>query len=109
MRSFASFPVVFALIALPWSAQDPKAPDPAGQDPAKPPAARFGDVREEAARLALGLIGPWQLTRAELPGEVLGTGSTAGYALFMEGYMSLEVHMVRGNINPLTDNSFFQT
>lgn len=105
MRMFVSCPLVFALIALPWSAQDPTPSDPAKQDPV----AHFGDVRADAARISQGLLGPWQLMRAEIPGENLTAGSTVGYALFMEGYMSLEMHFAYADTNPYSDSIFYQT
>src|SRR6185436_7169269 len=94
-------PLTFALaLALP---QDPK-----GQEP--PPARRpgFEGVDVEAQRLRNDMLGAWQLTRGEIPDLGASGGGVAGYAIFIDGYMSIEIH-VQGNSAPDSENTFFQT
>ena len=53
--------------------------------------------------------GAWQLTRAKRAGEVFSGGDAAGYAIFTEGHMALELHLVSADHLPNTDGTFFQT
>jgi hypothetical protein len=55
------------------------------------------------------LRGAWQLTRAQRGGEVFSGGNAAGYAIFSEGYMALELHLFSEDHLPDTDGTFFQT
>jgi hypothetical protein len=100
MRSILA-PLTLALaLALP---QEPK-----DTPPIPPPKGGFPGADVAAAKLREELLGAWQLTRGEIP-DLGATGSgVAGYALFLEGYMSMEIH-VRGNLGPDSVNMFFQS
>ncbi|MEO6710334.1 MAG: hypothetical protein ABI054_03670 [Planctomycetota bacterium] len=94
-------PLTLALaFALP---QEPKV-----QEPPTPRRPGFAGADVDAARLREEILGAWQLTRGEIP-DLGATGSgVAGYALFIDGYMSIEVH-VQGHADPDSENTFFQT
>lgn len=79
-----------------------------GQEPAAPRPGIFEGEDVKAARVREGILGAWQLTRGEIPDLGASGGGVAGYALFMDGYMSLEIH-VFGNTAPDSQNIFFQT
>jgi len=100
MRSTLA-PLTLALaFALP---QEPK-----DTPPTPPQKGGFQGADVAAAAKREELLGAWQLTRGEIP-DLGATGSgVAGYALFIEGYMSMEIH-VRGNLGPDSGNLFFQT
>jgi hypothetical protein len=55
------------------------------------------------------LRGAWQLVRAQRAGEVFSGTNAAGYAVFSEGYMAIELHLFSENHRPDTDGTFFQT
>jgi len=99
MRMFLA-PLSLALaLALP---QDPKV-----QEPPKPKAG-FAGVDVEATRVRNEILGAWQLTRGEIP-DLGTTGSgVAGYAIFIDGYMSIEIH-VQGSGDPISEGVYFQT
>lgn len=103
MRLFLA-PVTFALaLVLP---QEPK--QPGDQDPPARPGGRFETEAERSVRAREGILGAWQLSRGEIPSLGVSAGGVAGYALFMDGYMSLEFHVL-GNTSPDSSNTFFQT
>jgi hypothetical protein len=100
MRMFLA-PLAFALaFAHP---QEPK-----GQEPPPRRAPGFETEADRSARVREGILGAWQITRAEIPNLGVTSGGVAGYAIFIEGYMSLEVHVL-GNTDPNSANTFFQT
>jgi hypothetical protein len=107
MHPFASAAVVLALVAAPV-AFGPRAPQSPPQDPPSHRPGRFEEPREESARLGQGLIGAWQLVRAELPNYGISSGSTIGYALIMEGYLAFEFHLAPPQSSP-DDPFYFQT
>lgn len=103
----------FATLAIALSAllpQDrPTGQDrPAGQGTPPRPPGHFETEAERAARAREDILGAWQLTRGEIPVLGVNQGGVAGYALFLEGYMSLEFH-VAGNTASDSANTFFQT
>ena len=55
------------------------------------------------------LRGAWQLTRIERSGEVFSGGNAAGYAIFTEAHMALELHVYSADHLSYTDGTFFQT
>jgi hypothetical protein len=92
-------PLTLALaLAFP---QDPKEP----QVPHRPV---FEGAALESARIRTEILGAWQLTRGEIPDLGASGSGVAGYALILEGYLSLEVHVL-GNTAPDSENTFFQT
>src|ERR1700741_2537880 len=98
MRSFIAPLLLLSALAVP---QDPK-----GQEP---PARRggFESAELQGARLREGLLGAWQLTRGEIPDLGVSSGGVAGYALFLEGYMSFEIHVI--GKTGADDMDYFQT
>ncbi len=100
MRAFLA-PLTIALaLALP---QDPKP-----QEPPAPHRPSFFGGDAEATRIRGEILGAWQLTKGELPALGASGGGVAGYALFLDGYMSMEIH-VEGNQARFSNNTFFQT
>lgn len=93
-------------LALALAFQAPQVP--AGQEPPTPRPGTFEGEDVRAARVRESILGAWQLTRGEIPDLGVAGGGVAGYALFMEGYMSLEIHAY-GNTAPDSQNTFFQT
>ena len=81
---------------------------PKGQEPAKPRPGVFEAADVQAARAREGILGAWQLTRGEIPAFGVGGGGVAGYALFMDGYMSMEIHVV-ANKGSRSAETLFQT
>lgn len=82
------------------SAQTPK-PEGLPSRARTDPAARALDVHAS-------MLGAWQLTKGEIP-DLGTTGSgVVGYALFLDGYMSCELH-VFGNTGGDSEDVFFQT
>ena len=100
MRTLIAPLTFFLALALP---QEPKV-----QEPPSPKHAGFAGSDVEAARFRTEILGAWQLTRGEIPDLGASSGGVAGYALFMEGYMSLEVH-VRSNLDTGEGEAYFQT
>lgn len=100
MRSFIAPLTLILALAAP---QDPK-----GQQPT-PPARQggFETVESQGARLREGILGAWQLTRGEVPDLGVSSGGVVGYALFIDGYMSFEIHVI-GRTGP-DDMDYFQT
>ncbi|MCE9593684.1 MAG: hypothetical protein K8S98_05785 [Planctomycetes bacterium] len=94
--------LLLALMLTPWSPQDP-----AKQDPTPKPFALSDSALASAA--AKQLDGAWQLLRVESPTLELFQGDTIGYALFREGYMSLEIHGTGLTDMADTFGLFFQT
>jgi hypothetical protein len=84
----------------------PQQPGEPAQEPAKQ--GGFVSAAAEAAKLRENLLGAWQLTRGEIPDLGAGGSGVAGYALFLEGYMSMEMH-VFGNTGGDSNDEFFQT
>ncbi len=81
---------------------------PAVQDPPAPPVGGFESAQLRGDRVRESLLGAWQLTRGEIPALGVAGGGVAGYAIFIEGYMSMEVH-AQGKTVPDSQDSFFQT
>ncbi len=91
-------------IALAFAApQEPK-----GQEPAKPRPGTFEGADVKAARVREAILGAWQLTRGEIPDLGVGGSGVAGYALFMDGYMSMEIHVL-ANQGSRSSEALFQT
>ena len=100
MRTLFLAPLTFALaFTLP---QDPK-----GQEPPPPHRAGFEGADAEAARFRTEILGAWQLTHGEIPAVGASGPGVAGYALFMDGYMSIEIHVQSGT--PDNQESYFQS
>jgi hypothetical protein len=83
------------------------APQERGQEPApEPDWTTRPELRAQYYREQL--VGAWQLRNAKRGTESFIGGRAAGYALFTEGFMSLELH-VASNQNTAFDGTFFQT
>jgi hypothetical protein len=87
-------------------AQDPPAQAPEGARPLRGGVFYNRGIQDPAA-----LLGAWQITSIDLPGTPTATGDATGYALFLDGYMSLELHYRYPYTNPDPDffNIFFQS
>jgi hypothetical protein len=83
------------------------APQERGQEPPQEPDwLTKPELRAEYFREQL--VGAWQLKSAKRGSEAFLGGRAAGYALFTEGFMSLELH-VASSQNTAFDGTFFQT
>jgi hypothetical protein len=95
---FAAWIVTFLFAAAPQERGQEPAPEP---DWLTKPELRAEYYREQ-------LLGAWQLRSAKRGGEAFIGGKAAGYALFTEGFMSLELH-VSTSQSTAFDGTFFQT
>lgn len=88
------------------TAQDP----PSSQEPEGGRAKRGGVFYNRGLQDPEALFGAWQITSIDLPGVPTATGDSTGYALFLDGYMSLELHYRYPYQNPDPEyfNTFFQ-
>ena len=103
------------LLALVLGFQQPPVPPQEGP----PPVPQEGDVAEAVTwplasdalneRIAEEILGPWQVVSAEFQTASLPKGSATGYALFVPGYLSLEVHMRMPSQVPGRSGLYFQT
>jgi hypothetical protein len=107
MRLLVPHPLLLALgalILLP--VQEP----PQDPTPAEEAARQWRDgSRIQAERMTKEIVSAWQLVRCERPSEDLAHGDVAGYALFTEGYMSLEIHLQSQLIPADGEGVFFQS
>ncbi|MBI5432602.1 MAG: hypothetical protein HZA52_07220 [Planctomycetes bacterium] len=94
--------VVLAFALAPWSPQAP-----AGQDPAPQPFPLSDSA--VASGLDVAITGAWQLQNIESTAIPLFPGDLIGYALFHDGYLSLEIHGVSQVGLDDSDGEFFQT
>jgi hypothetical protein len=98
MRTFLA-PIVFALaFALP---QDPKTQEPPAP---RPPGLPGSEVA--AARVRGEILGAWQLTKGEIPDLGTAGSGVVGYAMFIDGYMSLEIHVLANSGRNYQDPNF---
>lgn len=98
--------ILLAPLAIALSFATPQ--EPKGQEPAKPRPGIFESVEVQTARNREGILGAWQLTRGEIPAFGVGGGGVAGYALFLDGYMSMEIHVI-ANKGSRSSETLFQT
>lgn len=88
--------LVLALVLLPWSQNPVPVPPAAGaagtaQTPETKP---LSPEQLRTKQIADQLEGCWQLSSADSPMLDLANLQMTGYAIFREGYMSLEIHGV---------------
>jgi hypothetical protein len=93
-------PFLLVLALAPWSRQTPSAQD------VKP--FPLSDSAQ-AALVEERIDGAWQLLKAVAPGFPLFPGDTEGFALFHDGYLSLEIHGISQVALDDSDGEFFQT
>jgi hypothetical protein len=110
------FPLVLGALVLAGAlalAQDPPPPARGGggdggeQEEEVPKWPLASDARNEALRKEL--LGAWQVVQTEHRGSTLPGGSGTGFALFVDGYLSIEVHMRLVSALPGGTGLFFQT
>lgn len=91
---------ILGLALISWTPQSP-----APQEPIPFP------LSDSASAVNLGelLVGAWQLERIESAQMPLSPGDVVGYALFLDGYMALEIHGVSRVGLEYSEGQFFQS
>ena len=89
---------------------DPTQDPPGSQEPEGERPLRAGVFYNRGIQDPEALEGAWQITRVDLPEVPTASGDATGYALFLDGYMSLELHYRYPFENPDPEffNIFFQ-